>query len=731
MAERPPSVPRLAWEEEEKGTEDVPAWQPDEVEEVQPLQADPDWNLPEEQEHARALFHSSAQRFWESLKPSEREDATIAAVEGMADSDSYNAEACAAMLDVLVESDTSRLQHVPSIVRCIYRWLMSNTHVAAEHRLDNSLLELTHAHPHDVAVTLLRCAPSCDRAAATMWRVMVSRSRTAEQVLRELVCVLEDWPLHSTCTSDGDSADVFALAATRVLQEILRLPGSPRRLNVLFPRIFLALLFQIFFATQQMPEEVDTFWRGCQQEGCPPTNPSRFAMLTVKALLCRLEYDDMVFEVERKRGWDTLLSAETYHCAMGLLARQVHGISRSLCYWIAGYLVKLLRRKKQHWEVPAMAFLVELLVCPNVRRWGDRILQLVPTYLQSKCRLMHRLVLRGLLALCKTPLMVRRMRPLLQRLIELLTDADGEVVGMTLSVLSKVLWATGIPVASPITLQLAERLQPLFDSDANHVQLLSMHLFRDVMELVAEEGKKPLKQHVHQSLIPLLCHLHDENQRVAEASRETLLQATKFLKNRKLQQLLESEQTWVVGKCLVRMAPTPRCQPGQAPCPQCPVRGAGSCAPARCCSPSPPACPPHTLPSLGRAALWTLLQAPLPPRALGADDGAPAQLGFGSRVAPRLPREHPALCSLQTPAPAGCRLGVRGVLAGKAGCRERPTWGRSLHQPFPPSPCALSSWQSTAAEWTSTCSSPCCTWRAHRHPCERRPSGSLGSPGGT
>ncbi|KAM9630217.1 uncharacterized protein ACIBXB_016731 [Morphnus guianensis] len=132
----------------------------------------------------------------------------------MADSDSYNAEACAAMLDVLVESDTSRLQHVPSIVRCIYRWLMSNTHVAAEHRLDNSLLELTHAHPHDVAVTLLRCAPSCDRAAATMWRVMVSRSRTAEQVLRELVCVLEDWPLHSTCTSDGDSADVFALAVS-------------------------------------------------------------------------------------------------------------------------------------------------------------------------------------------------------------------------------------------------------------------------------------------------------------------------------------------------------------------------------------------------------------------------------------------------------------------------------------------------------------------------------------
>lgn len=55
-----------------------------------------------------------------------------------------------------------------------------------------------------------------------------------------------------------------------------------------------------------------------------------------------------------------------------------------------------------------------------------------------------------------------------------------------------------------------------FHQDANHVQLLSMHLFRDVMEFVVGEGKKPLKQHVHRSLIPLLCHLYDENQRVAE-----------------------------------------------------------------------------------------------------------------------------------------------------------------------------------------------------------------------
>lgn len=36
-------------------------------------------------------------------------------IEGIADSDSYNAEACAAMLDVLVESDISNLEHVSSL----------------------------------------------------------------------------------------------------------------------------------------------------------------------------------------------------------------------------------------------------------------------------------------------------------------------------------------------------------------------------------------------------------------------------------------------------------------------------------------------------------------------------------------------------------------------------------------------------------------------------------------
>lgn len=121
------------------------------------------------------------------------------------------------------------------------------------------------------------------------------------------------------------------------------------------------------------------------------------------------------------------------------------------------------------------------------------------------------------------------------------------------------------------------------------------------------------------------------------------------------------------------------------------------------------------------AAPWDLLQAPLPPQALGCRwSSSPAGLGRQGGTAP--PRGAPS--PLLPPNPGTSRL-----LAGCCGCpgREGQSWvqGESLHQPFPPSPPALSSWQRTAAEQTTTCTSHCCTCRAHRSPCERQPSGSF------
>uniref|UniRef100_A0A803W4I8 Maestro heat like repeat family member 6 n=1 Tax=Ficedula albicollis TaxID=59894 RepID=A0A803W4I8_FICAL len=469
-------------EEEDDGKSPGAVPSPEEVEGVQLLQADTVEKLPEEKQ--RMHCHRNEQ----------------------------------ALADFFAWAEPIVAAGVPTTVRGIYQRLSSIKDVSAEHRLDKTLQEMTLAQPHDVVVTILRCAPSCDRVAVTMWMAIVSSNRTAEKVLPELLCVLEDWPLHSTSTSDKDNSDVFSLAATRAVWEIIHLPQGPERMILYFPRLFVALLFQIFSSTEQMPEEVTAFWRRCQHKHCLPTNPNRFALLTMKALLCHLEYEDVVSEVERECGWDTLLNTDTHHYTVRLLARAMLRVSEPLCYRIARYLFRLLRREEAHWEVAAMAFLVEVLLYINLKNWEERILQLVQIYLRRECSVMRLLLLRCLMVLCKRPSLAESMENLTESLTKLI-----------------------------------EALRPLFDNDTSRVQLLSIRIFQAVMALV-QKGKERqgLTDCVRQSLLPLFYHMYDENQFVAEASWETLLQATIFLKRWNLQQLLESEELWRFGECLLK-----------------------------------------------------------------------------------------------------------------------------------------------------------------------------------
>ncbi|XP_039411479.1 maestro heat-like repeat-containing protein family member 7 [Corvus cornix cornix] len=310
------------------------------------------------------------------------------------------------------------------------------------------------------------------------------------------------------------------------------------------PHLLMALLFQVFISTEQMPEEISTFWRRCQKEHGLPTSINRFAVQTLKALLRRLQCLDLLVAMERKRAWDTLLCADTHHYAVGLLAREMRRVSIPMCSGTALCLLRLFSRKEPRWDLPATAFLVEVLECLDLSECGDSVLEIMTRHLQSESREMHRLAIRGLMVLSKNPSMAKKMCSLSESLMELLRNADGEVVRMTLSVFLNVLLNKDILISSPTAPRLAEALQPLFNNDNSLVQLLSIQLFQEVMELVVEKGKKPLKRHVRQSLLPLFFHCHDENQRVAEASRETLLCAVRFLKRRDLKQLLKMEDSW-------------------------------------------------------------------------------------------------------------------------------------------------------------------------------------------
>ncbi|XP_064515819.1 maestro heat-like repeat-containing protein family member 6 [Pseudopipra pipra] len=475
-----------------------------------------------------------------------------ATTESIADTDCLPMDSVtdAPSLDILEQKTVSNVNEVPAIVRSIHQWLTCQE--SPEVRPPIAIRRLAHAHPGHVVMTLLHCAPACDRAAAILWRTIASSATTAHKVLPTLLSVMEDWPLHSVSTSDGDHVDVFTLAATLALWLMVQEPQCQDALFVYAPRLLLALLCQVSMSTGQMPQEVSTFWRGCQELHGLPTHPNSFVVQTIRALLCRLQWDQELVSVERKRGWDALLSADTHHYAVGLLAREMRHVLVPSYGPLARHLLGLLSREGPRWELPALTFLVEVLDCLDVSAGDDSVLQILARHLQSQCPERRRLALRGLLVLSVDPSMVKSICSLSEHLLELLRDGDGELVAMTLSLFLNVLQdgdnTDGFSSTAP---RLAEALRPVFDHDNSHVQLLSIRLFREVMEVLAEEGTEPWEMQVRQSLVPLFFRWHDENQRVAEAAREALLWAASFLKRKDLEQLLKTEQPFRFCDCLM------------------------------------------------------------------------------------------------------------------------------------------------------------------------------------
>ncbi|CAN8180460.1 unnamed protein product [Coccothraustes coccothraustes] len=323
MEQRSTRVPKLAWVEEEVEEEEGPGAAPaQETKEVVLFglpQEGAALERTQEQDPARGLFHRTAQLVCKFIKRIREEETSTMGTGLRAYSHIFQTKTSAALLDMLVEEGFSNPKQVPALVRYIHQWLLANQF--AEHRLNRTLLDLTEAQPADVLMTLLRVAPSCDRAALTMWKSIMCSPRTAEPVLLILLDVLGSWPEHSTCTSDGDKMGVYVLAAAVVMWKILQMPCVPHMVTVYFPRLFVHLLFQVLFSTLDMPEEVDTFWKGCQEQHGLATSPNRFAVQTLKSLLCRMHHEDVVVAMERNCGWDLLLYADTHHCAVGLLAR--------------------------------------------------------------------------------------------------------------------------------------------------------------------------------------------------------------------------------------------------------------------------------------------------------------------------------------------------------------------------------------------------------------------------
>uniref|UniRef100_A0A8B9EHG4 Uncharacterized protein n=1 Tax=Anser cygnoides TaxID=8845 RepID=A0A8B9EHG4_ANSCY len=560
MEERPPSQPMEAWQE----VDDESARFMLSRRQGRELVVAPTWadaalskEAVEEElwqelalEYIRDFLEKKEKAYGDNLKPTTKAQIILNAIEEAAASGHFNTEEVAMLLHGLVKLHISLSEHVPKMVKSIYQWLASVRR--PEHRLAKSILPLAEEHPHDVVVTLLRCSPSCDRTAVVLWGVMFSDGETSKLVMNELVRVLEDWPLHRTSTADRDNTAVYSLAATRALREILNMDTCVLAVKKRFPHLFLAVLFQISFSTQHTPEEVHAFWRECTREDKEPHEPKRFAAYTMARLLARVDCLEQLAAFERGRGWELLISPEVHHLGLTLLAGELKTTSFELRLWILHAMKRRLSREEPRWKIAAMAFILEMLTCEDLREQDDYIVRLLPRYLHSEDEMMLDLLLRGLLKMCDGRRRARKIAYLLSDILALLKHEEKYLAMLALVLLIRILQCIDRLLNRHTAREMAVNLRPLFEHRDATVRLLAIQLYMDVMDFTEPIEKRHVRSEVRKCLIPLLCHLDDDVEEVAEAALKTLTFAAKFLKKEKLNRMLKARKKWRAGEYLAK-----------------------------------------------------------------------------------------------------------------------------------------------------------------------------------
>ncbi|XP_030324516.1 uncharacterized protein LOC115600302 [Calypte anna] len=184
------------------------------------------------------------------------------------------------------------------------------------------------------------------------------------------------------------------------------------------------------------------------------------------------------------------------------------------------------------------------------------------------------LALRALVALSEEEEMARRMRYrcLLDDILLCLRNpyADSRVSAL---LIFHNLMGHLKKKSRAIALLLVDELPPFFDDESIQVQELSISLLRKMVESVEggdELEREEMKKKIWRALLPLLFHLNDQTDSVAQATQEALLTCADLLDNEKLKRRVQRKDTRKIGKLLVRMGPR------QQGCPMSP--GSGSAA---------------------------------------------------------------------------------------------------------------------------------------------------------
>ncbi|XP_074978777.1 maestro heat-like repeat-containing protein family member 2A [Caretta caretta] len=149
------------------------------------------------------------------------------------------------------------------------------------------------------------------------------------------------------------------------------------------------------------------------------------------------------------------------------------------------------------------------------------------------------------------PLAVGKLQYQLPVVVEQLHEADRDVISNAITVLRDILAGMDRQSASPVAVRVAEKLLPFFHDESSKLRVLSITLFKHLLELVRGPSRRKMKEHVLHSLVPLLLLLHDERPNVSQVCWDTLRSALEFLRWSQLSALVQKKELWRGCDCLV------------------------------------------------------------------------------------------------------------------------------------------------------------------------------------
>ncbi|XP_039394352.1 maestro heat-like repeat-containing protein family member 7 isoform X2 [Mauremys reevesii] len=352
--------------------------------------------------------------------------------------------------------------------------------------------------------------------------------------------------------------------ATRALYVILQEQACRQEVKELFPQLYVALLFHVTHTVQHTASQEREH---NQEDTAAPLSPVRFAVKAMEALLLCAGYKEQATFMMKHGRWDLLMSSDTHHKGVCLLARAMVSLNVEERNWIFHHVMAILNDRDDRWYVPAVALFIQLLKCPDLgSELEDAIVEEMSGLLRDPKTVVRWLALKGLLNLALHPEKVGKLQHLLPDVLERLQEVDRDLIRKAITVLKHLLAGMDRQSASCAAVQVAAQLLPLFHdvrpgssqeipSNCRHVtsklQVLSITLFKDLLELVRGPNRRQMKEHVLQSLVPLLLLVHDERPNVSQVCWDTLSSAAQFLRWHQLSGLIQHKETWRSCDCLV------------------------------------------------------------------------------------------------------------------------------------------------------------------------------------